>query len=316
MTIKLTKTMNQIISAPNQTEIKIQPMKTLVKSYSLLGAVLLALNTAALQAQTAFVTCGAVSTNLGAQLKFVNGTNYSASSGYFHPLTFQRFTNHFTGAEGSYRYCSTNLLLQALSKTNPAAAALGSYIGCKVLSVTGPAGGVFSFWESSAGWPTYQFPVGGTYDPAKSMIEVGNIENGAGTPGGDPFGSLPGRRFSVDKAGDYLVTFQLYDLSKNHPTDTNSPIQIASDPLTIKFSTTVDLSTTRFVTTNNVVTMAFKQGGLTNLYVESATSLTGVWTPVAGPFTNAPIGTNITTMTFTNSAAITQIFYRLHGATP
>ena len=58
---------------------------------------------------------------------------------------------------------------------------------------------------------------------------------------------------------------------KNHPTDTNAPIQIASDPLTIKFSTTVDLNTTRFANTNGVVTLTFKQSGLTNLYVESAT---------------------------------------------
>jgi hypothetical protein len=292
-------------------------MKTLVKSYCLLGAALLALNAGTLRAQISFVTCGAVSTNVGGQLLFVNGTNYSVSSGYAHPLTFQRFTNHFTGAAGSYRYCSTNFIFQALSaKTNSAAAAFGTYIGCKVLSVTGPAGGVFSFWESSAGWPTYQFPVGGTYDPAQSMIEVGNIEAGAGSAGGDTFGSILGRRFSVDKAGEYQVTFQLYDLSKNHPTDTNSPIQSPSAPLTVNFATGVDLQTTRFANTNGVVTLTFKQGGLTNLLVESATDLAGPWTTVGGPFTNAPIGTNITAMKFTNNASVTKIFYRLHGATP
>jgi hypothetical protein len=120
----------------------------------------------------------------------------------------------------------------------------------------------------------------------------------------------------VDKAGDYFVTFQLYDLSKNHPTDTNSPLQSASAPLTIKFSTGVDLATTRFVNTNSVVTMAFKQSGLTNLYVESATSLNGTWVPVAGPLTNAPVGTNVTTLSFTNDPSITSIFYRLRGPTP
>ena len=174
--------MPQTISAKNPTEINIQPMKTLVKSYCLLGAALLALNAGTLNAQIQFVTCGAVSTNVGAKLLFVNGTNFASSSNYAHLLTFQRFTNHFTGADGNYRYCSTTLIFQALSvKTNPAvAAAFGSYIGCKILSVTGPSNGVFSVWESRAGWPTYQFPVGGVYDPAKSMIEVGNIELGAG----------------------------------------------------------------------------------------------------------------------------------------
>lgn len=294
-------------------------MKTFVKSYCLLGAVLLGLNAGLLNAQISYVTCGAVSTNVGAKLLFVNGTNYAASSGYVQPLTYQRFTNHFTGSGGAYCYVSSNLVLQALSvQTNPAAAAaFGSYIGCKILSVTGPAGGVFAFWESAAGWPTYQFPVGGVFDPAKSMIEVGNIESGAGTPGGDTFGSMAHRRFSVNKAGEYLVTFQLYDLSKNHPTDTNSPIQVASDPLTIKFASGVDLQTTRFANTNGVVTMTFKQSGLTNLFVETATNLTGTWVPVAGPFTSAPpLGTNTTVMKFTNSPTVSQVFYRLHGPTP
>ena len=65
----------------------------------------------------------------------------------------------------------------------------------------------------------------------KTGFEVGNLENGAGSPGGDPFGSISGRRFTVNKAGEYLVTFQLYDISKNHPTDLNSPIHTPSDPL-------------------------------------------------------------------------------------
>jgi hypothetical protein len=312
--------MNPTISAQKPTAIKIQAMKLLLKSYScgLLGAALLALNASPAQAQQTYITCGAVSTNLNAKLKFVNGSNYVAGSGFAHPLIFQRFTNHFTGPGGTFCYSSTNLTFQALSAiTNPAtAAALGSYIGCKILSVAGPAGGVLSFWESSAGWPTYVFPVGGVYDPAKSMFEVGNIETGANTPGGDPYGNIPGRRFSANQAGSYLVTFQLYDLSKNHPTDTNSPIQAASDPLTVNFVTGTDLATTRFGKTNNVVTLSFTQSGLNNLYVETATDIAGTWVPVAGPFTNAPVGTNITTMLFTNNPTITKVFYRLHGATP
>ena len=39
-------------------------------------------------------------------------------------------------------------------------AAIGSYIVCEVLSVSGPAGGVLSFWEQGWRTPTYQFPVG------------------------------------------------------------------------------------------------------------------------------------------------------------
>ena len=307
--------MNQIVPAPNPTEIKTQPMKTLIKCCCLLGALSLGLPVDSLHAQS-FVTVGAVSTNTGAQLKFVNGTNYELSSGYVQPLTYQRFTNRFGG---SYCYNSTNLFFQVISATTNASlpvAAFGSYIVCQITAVTGPAGGVLSFWEQGSGWPTYQFPVGGTYATDKSRFILSNLENGAGTPGGDPWGSIRGRRFSVNKAGEYLVTFQLYDTSKNHPTATNAPIHAVSDPLVVKFATGVDLNTTRIVKTNNVVTLSFKQGGLTNLYVEAATDLQGTWTPVAGPFTNAPIGTNVTTMQFTNSPATPSVFYRLHGATP
>jgi len=65
--------------------------------------------------------------------------------------------------------------------------------------VTGPVGATVSFWEQDVGWPLYGFPIGSPVDAAKSWFEVGNCKNGAGTVGGDPFGRIPGRRFSVDQ---------------------------------------------------------------------------------------------------------------------
>jgi len=316
MTNHQLKTMPATMPALKPTEAKIQSMKTILKSYCFLGTLLLGI--AASSSRADIISCGAISTNVGAKLTFWNGTNFASSSGYVQPLTFQRFTNHFTGVGGSYRYSGSNLLFQALSiKTNvPGAASLGSYLACRILSVTGPVGGTFSFWETIAGWPTYQFPVGGVYESNKSVFEIGNIELGAGSPNNDPYGFIPGRRFTADVAGDYFVTFQLIDISKNHPTDADAPVNLPSDPLTVKFSTMVDMNTTRFVRTNNIVTMSFKQSGLTNMYVEAASDLGGAWIPVAGPFTNAPIGTNITVLSITNSPGLTKIFYRLHGATP
>jgi hypothetical protein len=283
-------------------------MKT--KPYFLLGVALLGLTAGTLRAQLLTVDCGAVSTNAGAKLKFVNGSTYAASSGYVQPLTYQRISSRFGT---NIVYCSTNLSFQALSaKTNPAtAAAFGSYLACQVMSVSGPAGGVFSFWEQGAGWSTYDFPVNEIYSSDKK-ITLGNCETGAGRPDGDPFGNIRGRRFVVNKPGDYFVTFKLVDTSANHPTLAKTPIQAPSDTLTIKFSTKIDLGIMQFGNTNGVATLVYKPGFLTNLFVESSTNSTGPWTPIAGPFTNTPA---LTTNLFTTDPSMPAVFYRLHGVT-
>ncbi len=288
-------------------------MKNYVKPYFLLGAALLGLTAGTLHAQILTVDCGAVSTNAGAKLKFVNGSTYSATTtGFVQPLTLQRISSRFGT---NIVYCSTNLLFQALSsKTNPATAgAVGSYLVCQVMSVSGPQDGVFSFWEQGAGWSTYDFPVKEIYATDKSRFVLGNCEGGAGRPDGDPYGSIRGRRFVVNKPGDYTVTFKLVDISANHPTLAKTAIHAPSDPLTIKFSTKIDMGITQFGNTNGVATLIFKQGFLTNLMVEASTNMSGGWTPVSGPFTNTP---NLTTNRFTNDPSLPAVFYRLHGVTP
>jgi hypothetical protein len=286
-------------------------MKIHVKSYGLLAAALLGLTAGTVHAQLLSLTCGAVSTNAGAKLKFVNGDSFAASSGFVEPLTYQRISSRF--GTNTF-YCATNLQFTALSaKTNPAtAAAIGSYLACKVMSVSGPAGGVFSFWEQGAGWATYEFPVKDIYADGKNEFILSNCENGAGRPDGDPFGNVRGRRFVVNKPGEYLVTFKLYDLSQNHPTLPKTAIHAASDTLTVKFTTLVDMAITQLAQTNNVSTLVFKQGFLTNLLVEASTNMV-TWTPISGPFTNTP---NLTTNRFTNDPSLPSLFYRLHGVTP
>lgn len=288
-------------------------MKTHLKSFGLLGALLLGLTTASLPAQVLVVTAGAVSTNAGAKLKFVNGTNYTVGSGFSQALTYQRFANRYGT---NYYYGTSNLLFQALSvKTNSdISAAFGSYIVCQIMSVTGPAGGVLTFWEQGAKFPTYDFPVNGAFVTGKNRFILSNLENGAGSPGGDPFGNIRGRRFTVNKLGDYLVTFKLYDASLNNLAF-DGPIHTPSDPLTIKFSAGVDIGATSLVTSNDVAVLTFKQGGLTNLYVEAAPTIAGTWTTIGGPFTNIS-SSNLVTMTFTNTPGLPTVFYRLRGIAP
>ncbi|HMP81806.1 MAG TPA: hypothetical protein PKA41_03770 [Verrucomicrobiota bacterium] len=286
-------------------------MKIHLKSYCLLGALLLGMSAGALHAQILPIDCGAVSTNAGSKLKFINGDSFSSGSGFVQPMVYQRIANRY-GTNN--HYTSSNLLFRALSvQTNSeSSAAVGSYIVCQVMSVSGPAGAKLYFWEQGNGRPTYVFPVGGIFPTGKNRFILGNCETGAGLPDGDPFGSIRGRRFSVDKAGDYTVTFKLYDVSDNHPTLTSTPIHAPSDPLTIKFSTAVDMDITQFVVTNEVAALVYKQGLLTNMYVESSTNLT-TWTPVAGPFASAP---PLTTNLFAVDPSLPSVYFRLRGETP
>jgi hypothetical protein len=285
-------------------------MKLKLKSHCLIAAALLAFATGTARAQLLTLTCGAEGTNAGAKLKFVNGDTVAASSGYVAPLLYQRVTNRF-GTNAIY--CGTNLLFQALSaKTNATtAAAIGAYLICEITSVTGPTGAMFTFWEQGSGWPTFLYPANQTFGPGTNRILLSNCETGAGRPDGDPFGSIRGRKFVASKAGDYMVTFKLYDTSSNHPTQPNTAIHAASDPLTIKFSTTVDLGISSYAKTNDISTVVFKQGALTNMYVEAATTIPGSWTTLAGPFADAP---TLTTNVFTNTTSAA--FFRLRGATP
>jgi hypothetical protein len=235
-----------------------------LKSSCMIGTLLLAFNVShvsPMHAQLAPVECGAVSTNVGSKLLFVNGTNLTAASGFVQPLVFQRVANRY--ATNGY-YSTTNLMFTAVSmNTNAASAAVGSYLVCEVISVTGPADATLYFWEQGNGRPTYTFPVGGTYAPEKSRFILSNLENGAGRPDGDPFGAIRGRRWVVNKAGEYDVTYRLIDTCSNHPTLTKTPIHAPSDPLTIKFSTGVDIAITDIASTNGLSTLVYKNGALT-----------------------------------------------------
>jgi hypothetical protein len=287
-------------------------MNTPAKAFGILGAVLLC-SAAALHAQSVNILgVSAVSTNAGAKLTFTNAASFEVNSGYVEPLTYNSWSNRYPAT--LRMYSTSNLVFWAGAGIAP-----GANVVCEVVSVTGPVGGIFSFWERGSFWPTYSFPVNGTFVTGSNRFDVSDILKGAGLPGGDANGALAGRRFSVNLQGEYIVTFQLYDVSKNHPTS-ESPIHVASDPLSIKFITGVDLGVTRLVATNNpagdqVATLAFKQSGLTNLYVEGSTNLAD-WYAVAGPFPTSPTGTNVTTRTFTNTPSLPSLFFRLQAALP
>ena len=290
-------------------------MNTRVKLLGLLIAVLLSLASVRLQAQFSTVTAGAASTSQDAKLVFANGASFDAGSGYSHPLIYTLVTNF---SLTNVIYSSTNLQFWALSNQVPGGAAIGSYIVCEVLSVTGPAGGVLTFWEQGWRTPTFHFPVGASPIVGSNRFDVSDIATGAGLVDGDPAGKIPVRRFTVSTPGDYYMTCQLFDTSTN--TAAGGPKHMPSDPITIKFSTTLDLAFTRIARITNAsaaMTITFKQSALTNLVIQATTNLAvSNWVTLSGPFTSAPAFNATTTLSVTNPATMAAQFYRLRGVGP
>jgi hypothetical protein len=88
--------------------------------------------------------------------------------------------------------------------------ALNSFIQLQLVSVTGPAGGEFGFWESTAlgggSTPTFSLAVGATNGTDMWALSEGDES-------GDPYGHIHGRRFSATLPGLYTVGFRLVDTS-------------------------------------------------------------------------------------------------------
>lgn len=286
-------------------------MKPSLKKLGLLCLTFLGLGAATVPAQTTPVWAGAVNTAPGSKLAFVNGAELSSASGYVQPMIHGAFSNRIPAT--NFYYFTTNLLFTALSATNETSkAAIGANLVCEIVSVQGPAGAAFHFWEQGSFWPTYTFPVGGTYLADKSRFDVSDIALGAGRPDGDPYGEIPGRRFSVSHPGEYLVTFRLHDISENNPTAA-APIHTPSDPLVVKFQTGIAMSIARVAVTNgNVATLTYQPSGFTNVVIEAAPVINPeTWTAVAGPFASAPVNASLATAVITNETAFPNQFYRL-----
>jgi len=288
-------------------------MKSPSQSSGLLCVLLMSLTVGPLHAQFSQITAGAESTAPGSKLTFVNGAAFDASSGFAQPLVYTIVTNFVLT---NVIYSTTNLQVWSLSKTNPGAAAVGSHIVCEVLSVTGPAGSVLSFWEQGWRTPTYHFPIGAPPVVGSNRFDVSDLAIGAGLPDGDPVGRIPLRRFTVNMPGEYLMSVKLLDTSTNTPAA--GSMHTPSDPITVRFVTGLDLALTRIVRnpTNAVETLTFKQSALTNVFVEANTNLSvNEWITVAGPFSNAPALNNTTTLSLTNPE-IASRFYRLRASAP
>jgi hypothetical protein len=161
----------------------------------------------------AHLNAGALSQTQGAPLAFDNGADFITNSLYAKGLSFTnsgQFANLYQG----------NITLTALHATDPfgdpvpGGPAPGAFIVAEIVTVSGPVGGEFGFWETnSSSAPVFSIPVGTTN--GNFRFDLSEAALGAGTPGGDPFGHIHGRRFTATKPGLYTVGFRLLDVSAN-----------------------------------------------------------------------------------------------------
>jgi hypothetical protein len=175
---------------------------------------------------------GAYSTSQGAQLYFYNRADFASASQYVKTLMF---TN--SGRYAGYYQQNITLTVQAATPSysgpEPDAPALGSYIRARILSVKGPAGGEFSFWDVGATNPTIRLASGET------GTNSFNVTQTDGSPGADPFGHIHGRRFAATTQGRYTVAFQAFDASTNGTG--GGPIHTPSEIIEVTFQGGVNI---------------------------------------------------------------------------
>ncbi len=191
-----------------------------------------------LLAQHGHLNSGALGKSQGDALSFLNGSDFAASSGYTKVLNGATTGTYAGYYEGAITLTSVHGLSGTDSQgipyvADPNSAALGAFVQVGIVSVTGPAGGSFQFWEEGATTPTFSYTVGYN-SAAPTLVALSDAANSAGTVGGDPYGHLHGRRFTTTTTGEYQVGFQLFDTSVNGVG--GGPIQSPSDMLTISFT--------------------------------------------------------------------------------
>lgn len=244
------------------------------------------------------IYAGALGTNQNDQLYFSNGLVYDATrTGYGFPQILR--TNGLN--KGYYR--GDVLTLAALAGTEPNGgpipghAAFGAWLAVQVVSVAGPPGGSFAFWEgdgeSDLGVITFSVPTGTTNGTNYFIIS----EN-SGTPDSDPYGHIHAREFTTSLPGTYIVGLRLIDLSTNGTG--GGPIHSPSDVLPVRFRAGMWIES--FQTFTNRATVSFRSlQGITNALEATDAIESGAWARVAGPLkgsgslqtlteTNAPVG--------------------------
>lgn len=250
------------------------------------------------------IYAGALGTNQNDQLYFISSASFDATQTTYSLPQILRTNGLNTGY-----YRGDALTFAALSGTDanggtiPGHAALGSRLAVQVVSVAGPPGGSFAFWEgdgeSDLGAITFSVPVGTTNGANYLVISENN-----GEPGADPYGHIHGREFTTSFAGTYIVGFRVIDISTNGTG--GGPIQPPSDILRVRFHAGMWIDTLQIFT--NRVTASYRSlQGISNVLEATDSLAPGNWQPVAGPLRG---NNNLQSLTETNAPNGNR-FYRL-----
>jgi hypothetical protein len=99
---------------------------------------------------------------------------------------------------------------------DPGHAHTGAYLEMEIVSISGPSGAHFGFWESewSAGHDTPSVSFA-TNHPTGNFRFI--LSEGIDHPLSDPFGHIHERSWTADKPGDYDISFRVVDTSTNRP---------------------------------------------------------------------------------------------------
>jgi hypothetical protein len=246
---------------------------------------------------------GAPGTNQNDKLNFANGVVFDARLSSISLPQVLRTNGPNTG-----HHRGDVITFSALPATLPNGgpipghAAFGAQLAVQVVSVEGPPGGSFAFWEgdgeSALDSITFSVPVG-TTNGSNYLV----ISENEGQPATDPYGHIHGRAFTTSLPGTYLVGFRVIDVSSN---GTNgSPIHTPSDVLLVRFQAGVRIEAMQLFT--NRVTVSFRAVPNISNRLEVIETLGSTnWQPVAALRGN----NNLQTITHSN-APTGQRLYRL-----
>ena len=211
-------------------------------------------------------TCifGATTNVPGGTLVFENASSYVASN------LFCFGTSSGTALDSSAAgYYTAAQTFRALPATDPNAAAPGTVIQVKLLSVEGPAGASFGYWEADAGSYgtnlTWSVPV-----PSAGNTNLIRVTEAPNSATNDPYGNIQNRALTFSKPGLYKVTWQLVDTSTNGPR--GAPLDQPSEPFAIYYQADITIAGITIDTNGVNITFAAIDGSL--LYnLDQSTSL-------------------------------------------
>lgn len=267
-------------------------------------------------AQHAHIYAGATNQIAGTPLWFVNGdlwdtNSYGGAAGT--PACLFLEANLPDDYPGLYQTATTFSALPATIFTggpSANAAALGTYIELRFVSLQGPAGGALTIWDENINplqpTPLFTLPVGATNGTNRFNLSEGDPFD----PESDPYGHIHGRRFTLNQPGLYTLGLQLVDTASNGPG--GAPVQTPS--AITYFYLQAGLSLSNFSRSNNVATARFGLPGFKDYVLEASPTPTGTnWT-------------TITTITGTDHSELRWVtdpnatapsrFYRLREITP